>query len=92
MTWRKMETGGVSVLSNGKSTQLALFGGDPVRGPEKTWPSWPVHDDRERTAVLEVLESGKWFFGERVRRFEREYAAFQDAQHCVSCTSGTTAA
>lgn len=79
-------------MSNVKSTQLALFGGDPVRGPEKMWPSWPVHDDRERTAVLDVLESGKWFFGERVRRFEREYATFQDAQNCVSCTSGTTAA
>lgn len=73
------------------SGQLAIHGGTPVRSAAQTWPAWPVVDDAERTAVNEVLESGKWWFGERVVRFEEEFAAFQDARFGVSCTSGTTA-
>jgi dTDP-4-amino-4,6-dideoxygalactose transaminase len=49
-----------------------------------------VFDEREREAVLEVLESGKWFYGEKVKQFEEEYARFQGARYCVSCNSGTT--
>ncbi len=50
-----------------------------------------MHDDTEESAVMEVLKSGKWWFGERVRQFEEEYAAFQGAQYAVTCTNGTTA-
>ena len=74
------------------ASNLAIQGGTPVRSPEKTWPSWPVFDDAERKALSDVLESGKWWFGERVAQFERNYAAFQDANHCVTCTSGTAGA
>lgn len=55
------------------------------------WPAWPMHDETEEAALLEVLRSGKWWFGERVTRFEREYAAFQGARYAVSCTNGTSA-
>lgn len=55
------------------------------------WPSWPIHDNTEETAVLEVLKSGKWWFGERVQQFEAEYAQFQGAKYAVTCTNGTTA-
>lgn len=72
--------------------KLALHGGTPVRGPEKTWPAWPVFGDEERRAVNEVLDSGKWWYGERVAQFEREYAAFQDARFCATCCTGTAAA
>lgn len=78
-------------MANGEHARLALHGGTPVRGVEKCWTSWPVHGDAERTALLEVLESGKWWYGERVKRFEEDYAAFQDAKHCISCTTGTCA-
>ncbi len=70
---------------------LAVLGGAPVRGPEKAWPSWPQFDDAERSALLGVLESGKWFYGDRVAAFEGEWAAFQGARHCVTANSGTTA-
>jgi dTDP-4-amino-4,6-dideoxygalactose transaminase len=50
-----------------------------------------VWDDAERSALLDVLESGKWWYGEQVRRFEQEYAAFHDVRHGVSCTNGTAA-
>ncbi len=71
---------------------LAIKGGAPVRDTGRTWPAWPVHDEREHRAVLEVLESGKWFFGDRVKAFEAAYAAFQGARHCITCNSGTAAA
>lgn len=72
-------------------SKLAIHGGTPVRGPDKQWPSWPVFDDSERVALNEVFESGDWFYGDRVARFEEEYAAFQDARFGISCTSGTAA-
>ncbi|HOV73534.1 MAG TPA: DegT/DnrJ/EryC1/StrS family aminotransferase [Candidatus Hydrogenedentes bacterium] len=79
-------------MSTNTSGKLALLGGRPVRDPGRAWPTWPIFDDTERRAVNEVLESGKWWFGERVKQFETDYAAFQDAAYCVTCSSGTAAA
>jgi dTDP-4-amino-4,6-dideoxygalactose transaminase len=69
--------------------KLALFGGPPAC--PHPWPTWPVFDNRERQLLNAVLESGKWWYGERVREFEAAYAAFQGAKYAVSCTNGTTA-
>jgi dTDP-4-amino-4,6-dideoxygalactose transaminase len=71
------------------SDRLALVGGSPACDFE--WPAWPIHDEAEELALLDVLRSGEWWYGEQVRRFEREFAAFQGAKHAVSCTNGTTA-
>ncbi len=68
---------------------LALNGGTPVYSG--TWPAWPVWDDTERTALLGVLESGKWWYGARVREFEQAFAAMHDARFGITTTSGTTA-
>jgi len=69
---------------------LALCGGTPVRS--KPFPvKWPVIGQEERSNLLEVFESGKWWYGERVAEFERKYAAFQDAKYGVSCANGTVA-
>ena len=70
-------------------TKLALLGGLPACGKE--WPSWPVFDDTERRLLLEVLDSGKWWFDAKVRQFEAEFAAFQGARFAVSCSNGTAA-
>ncbi len=67
----------------------ALLGGEPACG--FAWPVWPIHDETEEAQVLEVLRSGQWWFGEKVRQFEREFAAFQGAAYGVTCTNGTTA-
>jgi len=69
--------------------KLAICGGEPTRSGQ--WPSWPVHDAREREALIEVLESGAWWYGERVRAFEEQFAAFQDARFGVTCVNGTAA-
>jgi len=71
--------------------KLAIDGGKPVRGPAKKWPAWPVWDDRERRGLNNVLESGKWWYGEKVREFEEKFAAFQKGKYCVTVSSGTTA-
>ena len=56
-----------------------------------SWPAWPIHDQTEESQLLEVLRSGEWWYGEKVRQFEREFAAFQGAAYGVTCTNGTTA-
>lgn len=70
-------------------SKLAINGGD--KACALTWPSWPIWDDAERAAINAVLESGKWWYGARVKQFEAEFAAFQDARFGVTASSGTTA-
>ena len=71
------------------SDRLALHGGEPAC--DFAWPAWPIHDATEQERLLEVLRSGEWWYGDRVRRFECEFACFQGAAHAVTCTNGTTA-
>lgn len=71
------------------SEKPALLGGP--KACDFDWPRWPVHGDAERERLLAVLESGQWWFGERVREFEAAYAAFQGSRFAVTCTNGTTA-
>jgi dTDP-4-amino-4,6-dideoxygalactose transaminase len=70
-------------------SHLAIRGGPPAA--RRQWPSWPVWDDAERRGLLEVLESGKWWFAQRVRDFEGAFARFHHVKHGVSCTNGTAA-
>ena len=69
----------------------ALLGGRPVRGAP--FPSWPVIDQREDEALLEVLHSRKWFRleGQTVSRFEEAYARLTGARHCIATANGTSA-
>ena len=68
---------------------LAINGGD--KACDVAWPRWPVWDDAERQALNGVLESGEWWYGDRVAEFEEAFARFQNARFGISCTSGTTA-
>lgn len=69
--------------------QLAINGGP--KACDYSYPSWPMWDEAERRALNGVLESGKWWFGEKVHAFERDFAAFQGARFGVACTNGTAA-
>lgn len=66
-----------------------------VHGVPKTcnceWPSWPMWGEEERVALSSVLESGAWWYGERVREFEEKFADFQNARYGVTTCSGTAA-
>ncbi len=71
-------------------SKLALQGGDKIFSG--TWPAWPQFDDNERKALMDVFESGSWWYGKNVLEFEKEYAAFSDCTHAITTNSGTTAA
>jgi dTDP-4-amino-4,6-dideoxygalactose transaminase len=85
--------------------KLALFGGRPVR--TKSFPHWPVFDDAEEKAVVEVIRSGEWWrysMGEainatsdpgavrsKVGEFQQCFARAQGARYGIACASGTAA-
>ena len=67
------------------------LGGKPVR--KAAFPVWPVYDETEEQALLEVLHSKKWFRGEGqyVNHFEDAYIQKTGAKHCVATANGTSA-
>jgi dTDP-4-amino-4,6-dideoxygalactose transaminase len=71
--------------------QPALLGGPKTK--TKPFPKWPIHDDGERQAVLDVLESKVWWRtpGTQTLAFEKEFAAFQHCKHGIAITNGTHA-
>jgi len=68
---------------------LALFGGK--KAMNRPIRSWPIFGKPEEKALLSVLHSGKWWYGEKVREFEQKFAAYQDAKFGISCVNGTAA-
>lgn len=72
-------------------SNLATNGGPPVRSAP--YPAWPEHDDRERSRLLAVLESGKWWStdGDVTRQFEEAWGNFHGVAPAVACTNGTHA-
>lgn len=50
--------------------------------------SW---DRAEIEAMQTVIQSGQFTMGERVARYEREFAAFFGSRYAVMCSSGSTA-
>ena len=72
-----------------KNNRLAILGGRPVR--KKSFPSWPIHGKREKELLLEVLESGRWWYGEKVREFEERFASYQGAKYGITTVNGTVA-
>ena len=71
--------------------QLALAGGRPTK--TKPFPEWPQYDERERDALLGVLDSRVWWRtpGTRTLHFERDFAAYHQARHGIAVTNGTHA-
>lgn len=56
----------------------------------KAFPSWPVYDETDEREVLEALRSGRWTVGsDKIRQFEEQFAAFQQARYGVTCSSGS---
>lgn len=69
-------------------TRLAIFGGEPIR--RKPFASWPQFDEREKAALIEVLESGVWGgYSPNVAEFERAFADFHGAKFGVTAANGT---
>ena len=79
--------------------QLAMNGGAKVVDREIRSP-WPVHDEREKDALVEVLESGRWgrsgfdYYNSpnsKLFQFERAFAEFHDGKFALALSTGTTA-
>lgn len=58
-----------------------------------SWAPWPHYAEDERTAVLQVLASGKvnYWTGTEGREFEREYAAHLGVRRAIALANGTAA-
>lgn len=72
-------------------SRLALKGGTPVRDIKNNpWPKWPIWDEREERALLEVLRSGVWSYnGPREQQFNEAFARFTGAKYALSIANGT---
>jgi dTDP-4-amino-4,6-dideoxygalactose transaminase len=69
----------------------AILGGRPVR--TQPFPSWPITDELDEKALLDVLHNGHWCrsSGQLANRFEAAYAELTGAKHCVATANGTSA-
>lgn len=74
-------------------SKLAIAGGKPLRA--RPFPPWPQFDDRERKAIVEVLENRRWggypFPNQSAGLFGERFAAYHDAKHAVCAANGTVA-
>jgi len=79
--------------------KLAITGG-PKAVEESLEHPWPVFDEREKAALIEVVESGKWgrsgfdyydHHGSKLWQFERAFADFHDGTWALAVSTGTTA-
>jgi len=78
-------------------SKLAVKGGTPV-APGGLRINWPIFGDEEKKALLEVLESGKWWRGaykdpseSKVGQFETEFCRYLGVKYGVAVTNGTAA-
>lgn len=72
-------------------SKLALHGGEPVR--TKSWPAWPVHDQRDIDAVTDVIQSGRWgghpYPGPTTQEFAQRFSELQSGGYAVPMMNGT---
>ena len=70
--------------------KLAINGGEPVvkHGLGK---SWPIYDEAEENALIEVLRSGAWNRREKVDEVGEKFAAYHDANYGIPLANGTVA-
>lgn len=58
------------------------------------FPDWPIYDEAERAALMDVLESREWWMGggnSAAARFERDFAASHGTRRGITTTNGTHA-
>ncbi len=74
------------------ATKLAIFGGEPVIGPD-TVKAWPHVTAADRQAIAEVVAGDS--IGEQrqlqAERLAREFADYVGVKHCIPTNSGTAA-
>lgn len=78
-------------IAGSQNAKPAILGG--TKAHPGGFPGWPVYDNTEKQALLDVLESKTWgrLNGKKVATFEQEYAKLLDVKRCVAVSSGTNA-
>ena len=77
---------------------LAVFGGEPVRQPDRAWPRWPVVAPGAEANLRSVLHSGRWTLTGPIsgtelfeRRFARAFADYVGTRFCIPVDHGSSA-
>jgi dTDP-4-amino-4,6-dideoxygalactose transaminase len=73
--------------------KLAINGGEKVIG-RPLGKKWPIFGESEQKAVLEVINSGRWWGGgpgSKVWEFEDAFAGYQHARYGTATNSGAQA-
>ena len=70
--------------------KLALNGGEPVV-KRTLGKRWPIFDEKEDKALLEVLHSGEWNRRDKVDEVGEAFAAYQNAKYGIPLANGTVA-
>lgn len=70
---------------------LAARGGMPVK--TKKFHKWPYSDEKELTYIKEVLTGNSWWRveGEKVEKFEKQFARLHHVKYCLGLSNGTHA-
>jgi dTDP-4-amino-4,6-dideoxygalactose transaminase len=70
---------------------LAVLGGTPIR--TKPYPEWPVYDQRDIQAVIDVITSRRWggypYPGPQTAEFAHRFAQMQGGGYAVPMANGT---
>ena len=79
-----------------QSSTLAILGGRPVRENRYVPASWPIYDDSEEKALIDVLHSGKWSEYSKVPteltyQFEEKWAKANNVPYAFVANGGTSA-
>lgn len=73
------------------SSKLAILGGPKTR--TEPYPAWPVWDQRDIEAVIEVVKSGRWggypYPGPKTAELARRFAELQGGGYAVPMVNGT---
>ncbi|RKY35524.1 MAG: hypothetical protein DRP73_04610, partial [Candidatus Omnitrophota bacterium] len=70
--------------------KLAICGGEPLR--KRLFPSWPVFDEREEKALLEVLRSRTWGRPNPVgRKLQSKFCQYYGVKYAIPVTNGSVA-
>jgi len=73
--------------------KLAIKGGPAEAAKLKEMvPTWPMIDDDDKKALIEVFESQRWcrlYSNSKTEQFENAFAKYQDAKHGIAVANGT---
>ena len=81
----------ISSAAEKDTLKPAILGG--AKAHSGLFPEWPVVDQTEEEAMIDVLHSKKWcrLGSNKVDNFETEYKKLTGAKHALATSSGTSA-